>query len=130
MAAPPDEARVNYVSRVKLISLLGTDAAQRLVSAKGGAPFSVPPPDSQGCAALAATIGADPARKFCYEYGGYRVVLPRFLRSVLTERVEAMTRAGMSAKEIARELRCTVRHVFRVRVAGERAGRAGKRDEM
>jgi hypothetical protein len=119
MAADVDvalsEERIHYLSRAKLIELLGADAAQRLVAAMGGAHFSVPPPDSQGCVALAATIGAKAAADFCYEYGDLRVVLPRFLRSMLEDRIVAMTRAGMSAAAIARELRCTERRVFQIR---------------
>jgi len=117
-----DEGRIYYLSRAKLIDLLGAEAAQRLVAARGGGVVYVPAPESVAYAALAKTIGADAARKLCYEYGGLRVMLPRFLRSVLTERVEAMTRAGMSAAAIARELRCTQRHVVRVRAAAAKSG--------
>ena len=116
-AAFLDDDRIQYLSRAKLIDLLGPDAAQKLVAAMGGAHFAVPAPDTVRCGALAATIGADAAVKFCREYGETRVIMPRFLRSLLVQRILDMTRAGMSARQIAVALHCSERRVFQVRAS-------------
>lgn len=109
-----DTETITYLSRERLIRLLGTDAAQLLVSAFGGARFSVPVPESAGYKMLAETLhDATAAEKLCVEFGGLRIVMPVRIVQVRA-RIRELSRAGLNAPQIARQLGTAERYVYRV----------------
>ena len=102
------------ISRGTLIMLLGDVGAARLTKRFGGRRFYVPSPDSPSFSRFAAKIGdAEVARKFCAEYGGLSVTLPK--RSIpLNEQIVRLHREMLSNGEIATRLNCTERYVYLV----------------
>lgn len=111
--AASDET-ITYLSRERLIKLLGTEAAQLLVRAFGGARFCVPVPESAGARMLAETLhDGRAAEKLCVEFGGLRIVMPVRIVQVKA-RIRELARAGLGAPQIARELGTAERYVYEV----------------
>jgi hypothetical protein len=110
-----NEDTVPYLSRARLIKLLGFDAASRLVAKFGGRRFSVPPPDDAARFEMVAGEIGDRAAadRFCTEYGGLRVTLPLHLVRVKA-RIRELAGTGLSPLQIASELRCSERYVYAV----------------
>ena len=103
-----------WVSRARLVGLLGEAGAERIIAVFGGTRIFTPAPNSPGFERFTMKIGdEDIAQKFCTEFGDIRVNLP--LRSVpLNERIIKLSREMVSAAEIARRLGCTERYVYSV----------------
>jgi hypothetical protein len=112
-----------YVSRDRLIELLGAQGAARVVDVFGGSRIYVPEPDTESFAPIAAKLGDETARKLCYEFGGLQVVLPA--RLVATRQEIVRLRAeGVRPAEIARRLGCAERYVYYVLAAPGAAQRS------
>jgi hypothetical protein len=106
-----------WVSRERLIELLGELGATRLIEVFGGARIFVPRPGSDSYAQVAAKLGGETAAKFCAEFGDMRVTIPQ--RLIATRDQILKLKRTHSAPEIARELRCSERYVYTV-LASER----------
>ena len=98
-----------------LVTVLGREAAEKLVAAYGGIRIYVPvraAPEG----ALAALIGHAAAEAFSRYYGGERFDVPIAKRGqrVLRGEICRLRCDGMHATAIARALGCTRRYVFRI----------------
>jgi hypothetical protein len=107
-----------WVSRERLIELLGEGGATRLIEVFGGARIFVPRPGSDSYAQVAAKLGAETAAKFCREFGDVRVTIPQRLIATRDQILKLRT-DKTSASEIARKLGCSERYVYTV-LASER----------
>jgi hypothetical protein len=100
-------AASRYLSRARLVELLGEDDAALLVARYAGQ-LQVPrASDTAACDALAAVIGAAGASALVGAYGGRLVGLPARVRP-LAASIREMSAAGMTANTIAGRLGCTV----------------------
>ncbi len=109
---PINESR--WVSREALIKLLGEADAARVVEKLGGTRFYSPAPDAPAFLQFAAKIGDQGiARKFCSEFGGILVTLPRRLVP-LDQQIVKLRREMVAPTEIARRLCCAERYVYAV----------------
>ena len=113
-SGPINEETIAYLSRARLLELLGFQAASRLVEKFGGTRLSIPAPESAGYKMLADVLeDKKAADRLCVEYGGLRVILP--VRVIaLQARVRELHRGGIKPPEIARALGCTERRVYQV----------------
>ncbi|MGH8012576.1 MAG: Mor transcription activator family protein [Candidatus Binataceae bacterium] len=108
-----------YVSRERLIELLGAAAAARVVEVFGAARIYMPEPESESYPTVTRKLGDETARRLCREYGGMQVIFPRRLVETRTE-IAMLRQENLTAVEIARRLGCTERYVYAV-FARERA---------
>ena len=99
-----------------LHDLLGREAFELLVAWRGGCRIYVPRCEEK-LASFEAVLGEQAARLLFVEASGCEVNVPRprWSRRVSTVQVERMTRQGMTAAEIARELGCGERAVYQHR---------------
>ena len=105
----------------EFISLIGPQAAQKLVADFGGRRLYVPHlphPDD----AISASIGFQAASRLARIYGGDRVEIPN--PPPRRTQILALRAVGCSVDTIARQLRCTRRRVFQV-LAEARSGATG-----
>jgi hypothetical protein len=109
-----------YPSRERLIELLGTDAAARVVEVFSGKRVYVPEPDTESYARIASRIGDEIARKLCVEFGGTQILLPRRLVPINAKIIE-LSQQSFKPTEIAQRLCCTESYVYYV-LAKERHG--------
>jgi len=98
-----------------LVTVLGRDAAEKLVAAYGGIRIYVPvraAPEG----AFATLIGYPAAEALSRYYGGERFDVPIAKRAprVLRGEICRLRRDGMHVTAIARALGCTRRYVFRI----------------
>lgn len=96
--------------RSDLFGILGPTAASRLLESLGGAHIYFPvKPNERLCKALGDELAALVSERL----GGECIELPLPEASGLRERVVALHAAGMRARDIAFELGCTERTVYR-----------------
>jgi hypothetical protein len=109
---------INYLSRAKLLELLGEEAATRLVESLGGRYFRVPRQGTHNYRTLKSLIGPSGAERLA-PYAGDRLLLPRRALSLVVL-IRRRLDAGIPARRIAAELECSVQRVWQVRarVAG------------
>lgn len=100
----------------RIAGLVGTEAALKLVGARGGIRLYVPAaPRPQST--LAQIVGIEAASKLAGEFGGLTLVVPRAaacLRAERNRRIREEKAKGRSAAEIAREFQVTERLVWMV----------------
>jgi hypothetical protein len=109
-----DHDSLIFVSRGKLIALLGEELAQRVIDIFGGARVWLPEPDSEGFRAVALKLGDEAAaRKLCHDYGGNRIALPMRLLPIHEQIVRLAKDEKLGATAIARRLGCSDRQVYR-----------------
>ena len=105
---------IRYLSRERLIALVGEDAARRLVAERGGRYFRVPHPGSPECDLLAAVIGdACAAHRLAATLPGERVALPRRITGIAPQ-IQMLASQGLTAGEISRRLGCAVQYVWSI----------------
>ena len=111
----------------EVIAVAGREAAKAILKEHGGCLFHVPSAKaaqkSEG--ALVRIVGADLADEICHAFlsngAGVQIDLPVysgvFTEDTLIVRAAVCAAEGMSVNETARELKATVRHIFRLRAA-------------
>lgn len=110
MAAVRNHETAAYLSRARLIEILGAEGAARAVEAFGGTRITIPAPDSPRFSAFAERLGLPAARALAIQFGGERVVLPRRIASLADEIIK-LRGEGLSHRAIASTLCCTDRTV-------------------
>jgi Mor family transcriptional regulator len=100
-----------------IVELVGVEAAHKLAQDFGGTRVYVPvaPHDAHP---LARSIGTAAAAKIGASFGGEELEIPliksRAQRRRDRERIICLHRAGKAIASIAREVRCSERHVYNV----------------
>jgi hypothetical protein len=105
-----------YLSRARLLELLGEAAAARLVAkyAEHGGRLRVPrASDAAAREALVAVVGPAGASALIEAHGGRSVGLPRRARP-LAVAIGELHAAGLTANRIAERLGCTVGYCWQV----------------
>lgn len=99
-----------WLSTPDLVDLIGEDAAIRLCQEYGGlCVYITKRPETSK---LVPTIGHVAAESLCAAFGGEEIMLPALIRRPqIKEKIVVLLRAGVSYAEIARECRCSYRHV-------------------
>ncbi len=116
------EESLRYVSRAALVELVGLEAAQRVVAVFGGHRVYVPEPSANGFATFAAKLDSPGVAKvLSFQFGGGQIILPLRLQSKNDEILSL--REALSFGEIARRLKISERHVYRVLAQNRDGGR-------
>jgi len=102
-----------FVSRKRLIDLLGAEAAARVVDVFGGRRVYMPAPDTDSYTAMVQRFGDTIARKLCVEFGGTQVFFPQRLVGKRSE-ILALRAAKITPSEIARRTKATESYVYYV----------------
>ena len=105
----------------ELVSLIGKDAAAKLIDIFGGTRLYVPhsPHDDD---LLTGSLGAEAALKLASIYGGDRIEVPN--PTPRRARILELRETGCSVDAIARTLGCTRRRVFQVLAEARAAKRS------
>jgi hypothetical protein len=103
-----------WISRKRLIKLLGEEDAVGVIEAFGGKrEFYLPAPEAPGFSRIVAKLGKRIAHKLCAEFGDQQVIVPAAIgpagRKIIKLRRELLT-----PTEIGRRLGCTERYVYLV----------------
>lgn len=103
-------------------AIIGPEAWETLVAWHGGRRLHIPRSEAY-LGPLIGAIGERAALRLLEEAPGCHFDIPRgqWARPVSTIRVQRMAEKGMKVREIARELRCTERTVYK-QLARARAG--------
>jgi hypothetical protein len=110
-----------YISRARLIELLGIDAATRVIDVLGNAHIYLPAPNTEKFEPLVRKLGAETARTLCVEFGGTQVMFPQRLVAKRAE-ILRLRDANLKAGEIAKHLGASENYVYYV-LAQEREER-------
>lgn len=97
----------------RIAEVAGIDAARKLSVDFGGTTVYVPERDKEN--ALTRSIGAEAAAKIIRRFGSGHIDIPMARSWHLRETIEKMLRERKTVAEIARQLRCHQRTVYRVR---------------
>ena len=106
-------AKPGWISREKLIKLLGEEGAGRLISVfGGGGRVLVPALGTDAFARFAAKLDDEiAADKFCAEFAGLLIQLPARLVP-FDEQIVRLHRQMVTPTEIQRRLGCAARYVY------------------
>ena len=95
-----------------LIKLAGEGAVARLSMDFGGKRLYIPHNPSEN-SPLSVSVGMVAARKIAEVYGGMDFTVP--INIGKDAEIRILTAQGQSASQIARKVRCSLSHVYRVR---------------
>lgn len=99
-----------WLSTPDLVAIVGEDAAIALCQEYGGLCVYVTKRPERS--KLVPVIGHVAAESLCAAFGGEEIMLPALIRRPqIKEKIIVLLKAGVSYAEIARECRCSYRHV-------------------
>jgi len=108
------------VSRYKIDSIMGEEAAEAFIVRFGGQLWSCPKRPSE---TLVDCVGVAAALAFCKHFGGENLSLPVMSKPSLKEKIIPLLEQGLSQNEIAKMLKCHWRTVAYVKQVLSRDGR-------
>ncbi|MDO8431778.1 MAG: hypothetical protein Q7S58_05140 [Candidatus Binatus sp.] len=108
-----DDERIVYLSREKLVALLGEEETGAVLKKYGGTRVRVPREETPAFDDMVCLIGEASTRALSSAHAGSRILLPQ-RPSQTRPRIFALLARGLSTNAIARKLKLTTRHVQRV----------------